>query len=109
MSSLEWHDHDTRTPWQKYRSRELRRRAKLWAQGLSTKQIAHECGTSVRTMQRYISDHRWAFPYRDPSNSTIEDRDRARAMRADGMTYLAIANELGRPVSTVRGWMTKEG
>lgn len=108
MNSLEWHDHDTRTPWQKYRSRELRRRAMLWAQGLSTKQIAHECGTSVRTMQRYISDHRWAFPYRDPSNSTREERDRARAMRADGMTYLAIANELDRPVSTVRSWIAKE-
>lgn len=106
--SLEWHEHDMRTPWQRYYSRVLYTRAKMWAQGLSTKQIANKCGTTVRTMQQYISDHRWAFPYRDASSNTREDRDRARAMRAEGMTYLAIANELDRPVSTVRSWIAKE-
>ena len=63
----------------------------------------------MRAIDDYLDRHRDVFQRRRQHRvSTSEERDRARAMRADGMTYLAIANELGRPVSTVRGWMTKE-
>ena len=107
MNSLEWHNHDDRTPWQRYRARELKRRAELWAQGKSARQIAEECGVTKDRISEYARLHRDVMPLRGRGRATEEDRRRAREMRAEGMTYLAIACELDRPVSTVRSWIVK--
>lgn len=85
---------------------ELERRARMWAQGMSTKEMAKECCVSVDTITSYASYHREHFPHRHVTNmiGDAEERERARAMRADGMTYKAIADALGRSRSTVRQW-----
>ena len=106
---LKGKDTGTLTPWQQENAEKLEHRAKLWAQGMSTKQMAHECGMTERSMCRYIDCHRSAFPRRKKQcGCTDEELRRAREMRAEGMSFLAIANELDRPVSTVRSWITKE-
>lgn len=85
---------------------ELERRAWMWAQGLSTKQMAEECCVSVDAITSYASYHREHFPHRHVTTivGDAEERERARVMRADGMTYRAIAKTLGRSRSTVRQW-----
>lgn len=82
---------------------ELERRAQLWAQGMSVKQMAEECCVTAKTMGSYVCRYRKFFPHRR-TPSTAEERDRARAMRAEGMTYEAIANELGRNKNAVWHW-----
>lgn len=83
--------------------KELERRAQMWAQGLSTKQMAEECCVSVYAINAYVRTHRDEFPYRQPTSS-LDERERARRMRAEGMTYKAIGAKLGRDTSTVWHW-----
>ena len=85
---------------------ELERRARMWAQGMSTKEMADECCVSVDAITSYASYHREFFPHRHITTMVgdAEERERARAMRADGMTYKAIADTLCRSRSTVRQW-----
>ena len=85
---------------------ELERRARMWAQGMSTKEMAEECCVSVDAITSYASYHREHFPHRHVTTivGDAEERERAMLMRADGMTYRAIAKTLGRSRSTVRQW-----
>lgn len=83
--------------------KELERRARMWAQGMSIREMADECFVTYKTMQCYVCRYRKFFPRRH-TPSTTDERKRARAMRAEGMTYRAIANELGRNKNAVWHW-----
>lgn len=87
---------------------ELERRARMWARGMSIREIAAECFVAPITIERYVYRYRKFFPCRSP-RSTTDERDRARAMRADGMTYKAIADALGRHENTVWRWCNDGG
>ena len=82
---------------------ELAIRTQLWAQGMSIREMAKERFVAAKTMERYVYRYRKYFPHRH-TPSTAEERDRARAMHAEGMTYEAIAETLSRHESTVRHW-----
>lgn len=87
---------------------ELAIRMRLWSQGMSVKEMAAECCVTYKTMQCYVCRYRKYFPRRH-TPSTTDERDRARAMRADGMTYKAIAETLGRKKRTVWQWCNDGG
>ncbi len=82
---------------------ELAIRMQLWAQGMSIREMAEERFVTHKTMQRYVCRHRKFFPRRHRA-STAEEREKARAMRAEGMTYKAIAETLGRNKNAVWHW-----
>ena len=83
--------------------KELERRARMWAQDMSLREMAKECCVTYKTMQCYVCRHREYFPRRH-TPSTTDERTKARAMRADGMTYKAIADAFGRDVGAVWRW-----
>lgn len=87
---------------------ELERRARMWAQGMSIREIAAECFVTPNTIERYVCRYRKFFPRRSP-RSSLTERDRARAMRAEGMTYKAIAETLSRHEGTVWHWCNDGG
>ena len=86
---------------------ELERRAHMWAHGMSLREMAKECYVTYKTMQCYVCRHREFFPHRH-APSTTDERNRARAMRADGMTYEAIADALSRDIDSVWQWCKHE-
>lgn len=82
---------------------ELAIRMRLWAQGMSIREMAAERFVTYKTMQCYVCRHREFFPRRH-ALSTTDERKRARAMRDEGMTYKAIADVLGRNKNAVWHW-----
>ena len=88
--------------------KELTRRARMWASGISIREIANECCVTEHTIECYVRKHSDLFPYRH-ATSTPEERESARMMRSSGMTYMAIAEALGRDISTVVRWCGEEG
>ena len=82
---------------------ELERRAEMWARGMSIREMAAECFVAPITIERYVYRHRKFFPRRSP-RSSLTERDGARAMRSEGMTYKAIADTLSRHEDTVWHW-----
>lgn len=82
---------------------ELERRARMWAQGMSIREMAKERFITAKTMGSYVCRYRKFFPRRHMA-STAEEREKARAMRAEGMTYRAVADVLGRNKNAVWHW-----
>lgn len=75
----------------------------LWANGMSVKRIAYECGTSVAAITSQTQRHREDFPYRK-SQTMLTDGQRAEVVRMheSGMTYRQIAEAFGVHHNTAR-------
>lgn len=83
--------------------KELTRRARMWANGMSIREIANECCVTEHTIECYVRKHRDLFPYRH-ATSTLAERESAKEMHESGMTYASVAKELGRDISTIVRW-----
>lgn len=72
--------------------------------GRTARELAELAGKSVRTAQRWTSEPREQYEAR-----VAERHERIRELRADGLSYRAIAAELGVSVSTVHYALNKAG
>ena len=78
--------------------------AGLWAQGLSVREIADHVGYAEQTVRIFAHRHRELCPYRRPPKRTDEGVARMWALRSKGMSWSAIARELGISPATVWLW-----
>lgn len=75
---------------------------KMWASGVSVKQMAYQLGISKRSAMYYITRYRFDFPERFKCpRLTPDERKSIVAMRADGMKIREIADAIGCHKNTV--------
>lgn len=70
--------------------------------GMTVRELAARIGKSPRTVERYTSEPREAYESR-----ARQRHERIRALRAEGLSMRAIANEVGVTVSTVHYALSK--
>lgn len=71
--------------------------------GRTARELAELAGKSVRTAQRWTSEPREQYEAR-----TAARHNRISELRAEGLSYRAIATELGVSISTVHYALNKE-
>lgn len=93
------------------RSRDFTAASRLWQQGMVGSRIAKTLGIDERKLYEMTHNHRDLFPRRRAEFEHVSDAEKwlMVEMRANGMTYRAIAEELGREHSTVRRWCHRAG
>lgn len=76
---------------------------KMWASGMSVKQMAYRLGISKRSVTYYVTRYRFDFPQRHRSKRlTDAQRQWIIAMRDEGATIKHIAEEVGCHKNTVQ-------
>lgn len=76
---------------------------KMWANGVSVKQMAYRLGISTRSVTYYVTRYRFDFPQRHRSKRlTDAQRQWIIAMRDEGATIKHIADEIGCHENTVQ-------
>lgn len=78
------------------------RAMRLWASGMPVRDIADQCGVPYHTVMRWAENDRDAFPARRRSARLTDDqKTRIRDLRNLGMSYRAVAREVGVSPATV--------
>ena len=78
--------------------------AELWARGLSAREIAARVGYAERTICTFAYKHRDLCPRRREPKRTPEMVARMWELHAQGMSWEAVARELGVSPATVWLW-----
>lgn len=93
------------------RSRDYVTAARMWSEGETGADIARTLGLDADEVYMTIKNHRDMFPVRHRRFKHVDDAEKWRMveMRVGGMSYRAIARELGREAQTVRRWCVRAG
>lgn len=93
------------------RSRDYVTAARMWSEGETGRDIAQALGLRPSEVYTAIKNNRELFPTRHRRFHHVTDAEKWRMveMRVGGMSYRAIARELGREAQTVRRWCVRAG
>lgn len=81
---------------------------RLFADGMTMRQIAKEIGRTDTVVRSYLTDEAQLRKPRQQRAWTDEDREKARQLYASGMTLHQVGQAMGRTFSSVKHAMEKK-